>query len=193
MANNAAIPVSAKGDFYGEVSRHWLWLLGLGVLFIVLGVIGLWMTLALTIVSILVYGVFLLIGGGLQLVHAFTSRGWRSLLQHVAIALLFLIAGTLCIVNPLAASVALTLLIAVSLIAIGLMHIVMAFRARGTRGWGWLLFTGIIGVVIGVEIAIQWPVSGLWAIGLFVAIEMLAHGWSYIMIALAAREQRSAA
>ena len=34
----------------------------------------------------------------------------------------------------------------------------------------------------------RWPVSGLWVIGLFVAIEMIFGGWSYIFIALGAKE-----
>jgi uncharacterized membrane protein HdeD (DUF308 family) len=34
----------------------------------------------------------------------------------------------------------------------------------------------------------RWPVSGLWVIGLFVAIEMIFGGWTYIFIALGARQ-----
>ena len=33
----------------------------------------------------------------------------------------------------------------------------------------------------------QWPVSGLWVLGLFIGIDMIFYGWSLIMLALAVR------
>ena len=41
-------------------------------------------------------------------------------------------------------------------------------------------------------IVLQWPVSGLWVIGLFVAIELILNGWSYVFVALAARKAAEA-
>jgi uncharacterized membrane protein HdeD (DUF308 family) len=64
----------------------------------------------------------------------------------------------------------------------------MAFQHRGTKGWGWLLFGGIVAVLLGAMIASRWPVSGLWVIGLFVAIELIMNGWTYVFLALAAKE-----
>jgi uncharacterized membrane protein HdeD (DUF308 family) len=34
----------------------------------------------------------------------------------------------------------------------------------------------------------QWPVSGLWVIGLFVGLDMLSNGWWLVMLGLAARK-----
>jgi len=58
---------------------------------------------------------------------------------------------------------------------------------RGTAGWLWTLLGGVLSVALGVMIINEWPQSGLWVIGLFVAIEMLFAGWSQIMIAIAAK------
>ena len=63
----------------------------------------------------------------------------------------------------------------------------MAFQLRPVRGWGWVLTGGILSIVLGALIFFQWPVSGLFAIGLFVAIELIIDGWSCIFIALAAK------
>ena len=60
-------------------------------------------------------------------------------------------------------------------------------HARGAAGWLWTLLGGALSVVLGVMIINEWPQSGLWVIGLFVAIEILFAGWSQIMIALAAK------
>ena len=56
------------------------------------------------------------------------------------------------------------------------------------KGWGWPLVGGIISIILGLLIIAQWPISGFWVIGLFVAIEMIVSGWSYIFVALAARQ-----
>ncbi|AFM24908.1 HdeD family acid-resistance protein [Desulfomonile tiedjei] len=172
---------------FGEVGRNWIWLLALGILFVILGFIGLGMTFAVTLASVLFFGVLLLIGSGAQFVEAVKCKGWKSLLLHVLIAFLYLIAGIGAIVAPLGASVMLTLMIAGALIFIGLSRAIMAFQMRKFGSWLWLLLGGIISVVLGGLILANWPVSGLWIIGLFVSIELIVNGWSYIFVALAAR------
>jgi uncharacterized membrane protein HdeD (DUF308 family) len=64
---------------------------------------------------------------------------------------------------------------------------VIAIQIRNRKNWGWPLLSGFISVLLGLIIAVKWPVSGLFVIGLFVAIELIMHGWSYIFIALAAK------
>jgi uncharacterized membrane protein HdeD (DUF308 family) len=65
----------------------------------------------------------------------------------------------------------------------------MAFQIRAAvDGWYWSLLSGLVSMVLGGMIIAQWPESGLWVIGLFVAIELLFNGWSTIFVALAARK-----
>ena len=54
-------------------------------------------------------------------------------------------------------------------------------------GWGWLVFAGIVSLALGTMIFFQWPESALWFIGLMIAIEMIFHGWAYVMLALAVK------
>jgi uncharacterized membrane protein HdeD (DUF308 family) len=178
---------ASQEKVFGEVRRNWIWLLGLGILFIILGFIGLGMTFAVTVVSVLFFGVLLLIGAGAQFVEAVKCKGWKSLLFHVLIAFLYLIAGIGAITDPLGVSAMLTLMIAGALILIGLFRIIMAFQMREFGSWLWPLLGGIISVVLGGLIVAHWPVSGLWIIGLFVSIELIVNGWSYVFVALAAR------
>ena len=77
--------------------------------------------------------------------------------------------------------------IAIGIILAGIFRVVMAIQHRGLPNWGWPLFTGIISILLGLTIAAKWPVSGLFVIGLFVAIELIIHGWSYLFLALAAK------
>src|SRR5688572_5134838 len=171
----------------GSLPKRWRWLLALGILMIILGVLGLYMSVALTIVSVLLFGALLLVGGIAQLIQAFRASGWKSVALHIGIALIYVVGGALVLYDPVAASLALTILIGVMLLTAGMLRAVMAFQLRPIGGWGWVLFGGIVSVVLGVLILAQWPLSGLFAIGLFIAIELLVDGWSCVILALAAK------
>jgi uncharacterized membrane protein HdeD (DUF308 family) len=129
----------------------------------------------------------MLVGGGFQFVDAFKCKGWKSVVWHVLIAVLYVIAGIVVMSQPLVAASILTLMLAGAITAVGIMRVIMAFQHRHSKGWVWPLVGGIVSIILGVMIFSQWPVSGLWVIGLFVAIEMIVNGWSYIFIALAAK------
>ena len=77
-------------------------------------------------------------------------------------------------------------------IAVGIVRSVIAFQHRGTGGWVWALLGGIVSILLGIMILAKWPVSGMWIIGLFVAIELIFNGWSQIMLALAAKNAANA-
>ena len=172
----------------GEVQRHWGWILAIGIACVILGLIGLGMTFAVTLASVLMYGILLLIGAGAQFVSAAKGKGWKGVIFHALIALLYLVAGIAVIVNPIGASVILTLMLAVAFIVIGFVRIIMAFQLKGFRNWFWTLLGGVVSIILGAIIVANWPVSGLWIIGLFVSIELMINGWSYIFIALAAKK-----
>lgn len=174
-----------------DVKRNWGWLLALGILFIFLGCIGLGMVVGLTFASMLFLGVLLIIAGISQIIDAFYSKQWKGVLWHAFIAVLYIIGGALVFYDPFFASALITAMLAGVLIVIGLCRFIMAFSLRGSPGWIWLLLAGLIAIALGVIILIHWPISGLWVIGLFIAIEMLVDGWTYVFLALAIRSAQS--
>ncbi|OGV67951.1 MAG: hypothetical protein A2498_02850 [Lentisphaerae bacterium RIFOXYC12_FULL_60_16] len=54
--------------------------------------------------------------------------------------------------------------------------------------WGWAVFGGIVSALLGALIAAEWPLSAVWVIGTFVAIDLLFRGWAWIMFAFTARQ-----
>jgi uncharacterized membrane protein HdeD (DUF308 family) len=189
MSNDTALIRSLdQAAVFGNLSQKWGWLLALGLIQLILGIIGLGMTFGLTLVTILVYGIFLLIGGGAQIVQIFVARGWKGIVMHLLIAVLYVLAGIIIIANPLAASLILTLFIGFVLLTTGVLRSIMAFRFKRFKNWFWPLLSGMVSILLGLMIINQWPVSGLWVIGLFVAVELMVNGWSSIMIALVARK-----
>lgn len=187
-ATDEATISSLRDTVFGELKKKWGWLLALGVLLILLGTVGLWMSFAMTLATVIMFGALLMVGGVFQLLNAFQIKSWKSVLWHVLIALLYIAAGIVIFTDPVFASLSLTIALAWILIAVGLLRILMALQLRPASGWVWPLVSGVISILLGAMILAQWPTSGLWVIGLFVAIEMIVNGWSSVFIALAARK-----
>ena len=177
-------------DPSGNFKRHWGWLLALGIFFIVLGMLALGMLVSVTLASILIIGAILIAAGVGQLIDAFKCKGWKALTWHILIALLYIWAGVLIIYDPIMASTIITAMLAWLLIAIGFIRFMMAFTLKQTSGWFWLILAGIASILMGIIILSNWPISGLWVIGLLIAIELLISGWSYIFFAFAIKTMK---
>jgi uncharacterized membrane protein HdeD (DUF308 family) len=174
------------------LKKKWGWLLALGLLLIALGTLGLWMSFAMTLATVTLFGALFVAGGVFQLLNAFQLKGWKSVLWHILIALLYIAAGFIIITDPVFASLGLTMALAWILVVVGVLRMFMAFQLRPVRGWIWPLLSGAISMLLGAMILAQWPASGFWVIGLFVAIEMIMNGWSSVFVALAARNAAKA-
>jgi len=174
-------------EVFGELKKNWAWMLSLGIVMVILGIIGLGMTVLFNEIVVMYFGFLLLFGSGVQLMQAFRAEAWKGRVWHVLIALVYIVGGFIAVTEPVIAGMTLALLIAWTLIVIGVLRLFMALQMRGANGWLWTLVGGVLSVVLGVMIINEWPQSGLWVIGLFVAIEILFAGWSQIMIALAAK------
>jgi uncharacterized membrane protein HdeD (DUF308 family) len=171
----------------GQLRANWGWLLALGLLFLALGLLGLTKLFPLTITTALFFGFLVLIGGAAQLVHAFKCKGWKSVTWHVLVAVLYVLAGISIIMDPTIASIIWTAVIAAALVVIGIFRIVIAVSHRESAGWVGVLLSGIISIALGGMLFAHWPWSGLWALGLFVAVELVVQGVSLIVLALSAR------
>jgi uncharacterized membrane protein HdeD (DUF308 family) len=172
---------------FGDARKNWGWLLGFGILSLILGTIGLGMAPSLTLAGVTFFGILLGIGGVFQVVDAFKCKGWKGTLLNVLIGLVYLITGIVMAVHPLRAAVALTLLIGIAVIAAGVLRIWMAIQHKGSAGWVWILIGGIVSILLGILVIADWPLSGLWVIGLVIAVELIVNGWTYIFVGLAAR------
>lgn len=168
----------------GQLQRNWGWILGLGILFLILGFIGLGMVVGLTLVSMIFFAALLFIAGLTQFIDVFKHKEWKGIIWQSLIAVLYITAACVVFYDPFLASTLITAMLAGVLIVIGLTRIFMAFALKDSKSWFWLLLAGITAIILGILILLQWPMSGLWVIGLFIAIEMIVTGWTYIFIAL---------
>jgi len=168
------------------LNRNWTWLLGLGILFVLLGIIGLGTVVSLSLISIFFLGIIFAVAGVVQFADVFQSIQWKAAVWHGVVALVYLIMSGLIIYDPILASSIVTLLIAWGFIGIGTARFIMAITLRGeTQSWIFLLISSLAAIILGVLIIMQWPASGLWVIGLFISIELLVNGWTYVFISMA--------
>ena len=175
------------GGHFGELKQRWAWMLAFGVMTLGLGLVGLGMATFITLASVMFYGIILLVSGGVQFLQSFQCGGWKAKLWHALISLLYVFAGIVVIRNPLLVSGIFTLMLAGAITAVGVMRIVLAFRMKGEFGWLWVMFGGVLALVLGILIFAKWPASSLVVIGTFISIELIINGWSIVTVALAAR------
>ena len=139
-----------------------------------------------TIVAVDFFGWILVIAGAGVTLHAFWAKRWSGFFLQLFSGLLYLAAGWMLATRPELSAIALTLVIAISFVVQGAFRIGAALSTR-IDGWDGLLVSGIITLLLGLMIWNEWPLSGVWVIGLFVGIDMFFYGGWFVSLALAVR------
>ena len=177
----------AEATWIEEAKKNSGFLIFLGILTVIFGVVAVGSPL-ITGVAVSVFVGFLLLASGVaQIIHALKSKQWGTGFWGTIIGLLGVVAGLLMIFRPMVGLVTMTMLLAIYFLVDGISEIIAAFKIKPDQGWGWLLFNGIVAVLLGFMIWRQWPVSGAWAIGVLVGIHILITGWSMIILGTGAR------
>ena len=183
------ISPTAEPTAGGEPSPKswWLYLL-LGIVLVIGGIVVLGDINVASLFSALVISWAILIVGIFQVVHAFSSTGWKGFVLDLLIGILYIAAGYLLLANPLAATIKLTLLLGIIWLVSGFFRIILAGVLWRQAGW-LLLLSGIIGVLAGGIILSEWPQSGLWVLGLCLGVDLLFHGFAWISYSLSIPSQ----
>jgi len=152
----------------------------LGVVAVIAGFLALVMPWVSGVGVTLVVGFAMVVGGVARLVGVF----------HAAFigGALTLLAGVILVARPGVGLAVLTLMVGAYLLVDGIFGAVLAFHVRPEKGWGWMFFSAAAAFLLGVLLLAEWPLSGLWAIGTLVGINMLFAGFSMISIGSAARK-----
>lgn len=159
----------------------------LSVLLIVCGVLAIMLPVAMSFGVVILVAWLLIIGGVVQFVHAFGCKGIGHILWKLLVAICYVITGIYLWTHPLIGVATLTLVLAVFLAAEGLVDIFGYISTRKSGVSGWLLFDGIITLVLGVMIWRHWPNGSLWIIGTLVGLNMMMSGFTRLMLTLAVR------
>lgn len=163
------------------------WIVALGVVYVIAGLIALGSVAFATVVTVFVVGFMMLIAGIAEVVNAFQIKSWSKFLLWLLLGLLYIVAGFLTFENPLLAAAMLTLLLGCALIASGVMRVILGFSMQQGTPWVAVALSGVITFLLGLIIVVHWPVSGLYILGLFLGIDLTVAGVSWIAVGLGLR------
>ncbi len=147
-----------------------------GVALIVLGILAIALPLFAGAVVTSLFGVLLLLAGVAHLIYAWSARGAGSHLLMGLVGVVYLLVGIYLILHPARALVTLTLLLAVYFLVEGVVELVVYFRTRAGHHAGWMLWNGLVTLILAVVILAQWPFSSVWVLGTLVGISLLMSG-----------------
>jgi len=186
---NPSVAAPGVGSELAPLRAKCGWIVALGVIFVIVGLIALGSVVTATVASVFVVGIMMVIAGVAEIINAFQIKTWGKFILWLLLGALYVFAGIVTFENPLLAAVLLTLLLGASLLVSGIMRIVLAFGMKGGTPWGWVVLSGIITFLLGAIILARWPVSSLYILGLFLGIDLIFAGAAYIAIGLGLRQR----
>jgi len=188
MTTTNAQPQDHGHDVREAVRRHWVLFLIQGMVMIVLGLVAIGEPMVASIAVALFAGWLFLFSGIIGLAGAFTAHRVPGYWWALISALLGIVIGIYLIWRPLAGVVTLTLAVAIYFGAQGVCQLIAAIAQRSVlRSWGWVVFGGLVNIVLSVLIISGLPGTAEWTLGLLFGINLLMWGFSLVMTALACR------
>ncbi len=162
--------------------NSWFLILFEGIIFLILGIFAISQPFLMTLSVEFFIGVLLLAVGLAQIVRGLTNRSDSRLWTTLFGGVLALVAGGLLLAYPMTGALTMTFLITVFLVLDGITKIVNSVQYRPIVGWGWLLFSGFLSLVLAGLIYSGWPTSAGWLIGLYLGVYLVFLGTSLIVL-----------
>ena len=179
MAQNTPVDVVKQAS---TVSVLW------GVLLIVFGMVAIGSPFLAAVAVNVVVAWLIVLAGVVHLVLGFRAHGAGSMIWKILVGIAYVCFGGYLIARPVVGVASLTLLLATLFLVEGVLDIVLFFKMRPMQGAGWVLLDGIVTLLLGGMIYVQWPSSSAWAIGTLVGISMIFSGVARVMMSLAVRK-----
>jgi len=177
----------AVSGWVQEAKKNAGWILALGVVTLIAGLLAMAAPLFTGLTVTVVIGFALVIAGFARTVGAFHAGSFGQGALAFIGAILTLVAGVILATRPGVGLASLTLLLGAYLLVDGIAGCVLAFRVRPEKGWGWMLFSAAMAFVLGILLLKDWPLSGAWAIGTLVGVNLVFAGFSLISVGATGR------
>ena len=170
----------------------WGWIVALGIVYLVAGVIALGSVFAATVASVLVVGIMMMIAGVAEVINAFQVKTWGRFFFWLILGILYIVAGFVAWDNPLLTAVWLTLFLGAALVASGIVRIFLGFNMQHGSPWMWVVVSGLITLVLGLIILAHWPFSAVYTLGIFLGVDLVFAGASWIGLGMGLRNAPAA-
>lgn len=152
------------------------------IFLIILGLLAIALPFYASLSFELIIGWILALGGAVLLYKSCSTIREPGGIMSFLGAIIYLIVGILMLIYPLTGMLTLTLLLGIFFILEGIAKIVMSFELKPAQNWGWLLFNGIVALIMAGIILVGWPSTALWVLGLLIGINMVFFGSAMLAI-----------
>ena len=159
-----------------------------GALLILCGMLAIGSPLLAAVAVNAVIAWLIVFAGVVHIVIAFHAHSASSLIWKLLVGIAYLCFGAYLIMHPVLGVASLTLVLGTLFLIEGVLNIVLFFRMRHLQGSSWTLIDGIITLLLGGMIYLQWPSSSAWAIGTLVGVSMVFSGITRVAISFAVRK-----
>ncbi len=159
-----------------------------GVLLIVFGMVAVGSPLLAAVTVNALVAWLIVLAGVVHLMLAFRVHQAGSVIWKVLVGIAYLCFGGYLIMHPVLGVASLTLLLGSLFLIEGILNIVLYVKMRPIHGSSWMLVDGIVTLLLGLMIYLQWPSSSAWAIGTLVGVSMIFSGVARVMMSLAVRK-----
>jgi len=156
------------------------WIIALGVVYVIAGFVAPGSIVIATVASVLIVGVMMIVAGVAELINAFQIKSWGKFLIWALLGVLYMVAGFVTFENPLLAAVVLTLMLGASLVASGIIRVIIGFSMKRETPWMWVALSGAITLLLGLLILARWPINSVYILGLFLGIDLIMAGTGWI-------------
>ena len=163
------------------------WSILWGVLLIIFGIVAIGAPFLAAVAVNALIAWLIIFAGIVHLVVAFHAHGAGSLIWKLLVGVAYVCFGGYLLLHPLLGVASLTLVLATLFFIEGVLDIVLYFKLRPARGAGWVLFDGLVTLLLALFIGIHWPSSSVWAIGTLVGVSMIMSGVTRLMMSMAVR------
>ena len=164
------------------------WSIVWGVLLIIFGIVAIGSPLLAAVAVNALIAWLIILAGAVHLVVAFHAHGAGSLIWKLLVGLAYIAFGGYLLLHPLLGVASLTLVLASLFLIEGVLDLVLYFNLRPARGAGWVLFDGLVTLLLALFIGFHWPSSSAWAIGTLVGVSMITSGVARVMMSVGTRK-----
>jgi uncharacterized membrane protein HdeD (DUF308 family) len=159
-----------------------------GIVLMVFGVVAVLMPAMAGTAVVMVIGGLLLVAGVVQFLQGLRVESWTHKLLPMVLGVITTICGIAVLAHPFLGMSVLALVLAVFFFVEGVWKIIASFSYRAARGWLAMFASGALAIVLGILIWSQWPLSGLWAVGILVGVDLMMTGASMVVLAVTMRK-----
>jgi uncharacterized membrane protein HdeD (DUF308 family) len=158
------------------VRRYSLWYLVEGVLLIIAGVLAIIYPIFSSATVVVLLGWLLIISGVVQGMSLIGARHVPNFWLQLISVILAILVGFLFLRDPGQGMVTIALLLIVFFMMEGMSKVVFALTIRPFPNWGWVLASGLIGILLSLILWASMPVTAVWLVGFLLGINLISVG-----------------